>query len=104
MPIFQWKARTRQGEPEEGRDGGDERSRRDGAASRADAHCPSRSRRRPRTSANTCRSKQGDQDSELVIFTRQFATMIDAGLPLVQCLDILGTQSTNKTFKEIIRR
>jgi type IV pilus assembly protein PilC len=40
---------------------------------------------------------------ELVIFTRQFATMIDAGLPLVQCLQILGDQQSNRTFKEIIR-
>jgi type IV pilus assembly protein PilC len=38
-----------------------------------------------------------------VIFTRQFATMIDAGLPLVQCLEILGEQQPNKTFKTIIR-
>ncbi len=39
---------------------------------------------------------------DLVIFTRQFATMIDAGLPLVQCLDILGRQQENKTFKKIL--
>ncbi len=36
---------------------------------------------------------------DLVVFTRQFATMIDAGLPLVQCLDILSRQQENKTFK-----
>jgi len=39
---------------------------------------------------------------ELAIFTRQFATMIDAGLPLVQCLDILGIQQENATFKKVI--
>ena len=39
---------------------------------------------------------------ELVIFTRQFATMIDSGLPLVQCLDILSSQQENKTFKEVL--
>jgi type IV pilus assembly protein PilC len=39
---------------------------------------------------------------DLVIFTRQFATMIDAGLPLVQCLDILGTQADNPAFKKVI--
>jgi len=37
---------------------------------------------------------------DLVVFTRQFATMIDAGLPLVQCLDILSKQQENKTFKK----
>lgn len=39
---------------------------------------------------------------DLVVFTRQFATMIDAGLPLVQCLDILSNQQPNKTFKEVL--
>ncbi len=39
---------------------------------------------------------------ELVIFSRQFATMIDAGLPLVQCLDILATQQENAEFKRVL--
>lgn len=39
---------------------------------------------------------------DLVVFTRQFATMIDAGLPLVQCLDILSRQQENATFKKIL--
>jgi len=39
---------------------------------------------------------------ELVIFTRQFATMIDSGLPLVQCLDILSSQQENPTFKGVL--
>ena len=39
---------------------------------------------------------------ELVVFTRQFSTMIDAGLPLVQCLDLLGSQEPNKSFQKII--
>lgn len=39
----------------------------------------------------------------IAIFTRQLATMIDAGLPLVQSLDILSSQQENKTFKNIIR-
>jgi type IV pilus assembly protein PilC len=37
-----------------------------------------------------------------VIFTRQFATMIDAGLPLVQCLEILQSQQENKVFKKTL--
>ncbi|ACH39601.1 type IV pilus inner membrane protein PilC [Citrifermentans bemidjiense Bem] len=42
------------------------------------------------------------ETKDLVVFTRQFATMIDSGLPLVQCLDILSGQQENKTFKEIL--
>src|SRR3954468_16883598 len=40
---------------------------------------------------------------EIVVFTRQFATMIDAGLPLVQCLDILSNQQDNKIFQAALR-
>ena len=36
---------------------------------------------------------------QVAIFTRQFSVMIDAGLPLVQCLEILGSQQENKVFK-----
>jgi type IV pilus assembly protein PilC len=39
---------------------------------------------------------------DIVIFTRQLSTMIDAGLPLVQCLQILGKQQDNKTFKKVL--
>jgi len=39
---------------------------------------------------------------DVVIFTRQFATMIDAGLPLVQCLEILAGQQENRTFKKVL--
>jgi type IV pilus assembly protein PilC len=46
--------------------------------------------------------KQKITTKDLVIFTRQFATMIDAGLPLVQCMKILGDQQENPTFKKVI--
>lgn len=46
--------------------------------------------------------KQKVKTKELVVFVRQFATMINAGLPLVQCLEILGTQQANAEFKRII--
>ena len=43
-------------------------------------------------------------EAELVVFVRQFATMIDAGLPLVQCLDILSEQGDNKQFNKILKQ
>ncbi|HEY3198355.1 MAG TPA: type II secretion system F family protein [Nitrospirales bacterium] len=46
--------------------------------------------------------KQKITDKDLVIFTRQFATMIDAGLPLVQCLEILSAQADNKTLGKLL--
>src|ERR1044071_722976 len=41
---------------------------------------------------------------DIVIFTRQFSTMINAGLPLVQALDILATQSENPALKDVTRQ
>ena len=41
---------------------------------------------------------------ELAVFTRQFSVMIDAGLPLVQCIDILGEQQQNVFFKDTLRQ
>ena len=45
----------------------------------------------------------GVSHKDLLIFTRQLATMIDAGLPLVQCLDILSTQNDNVAFAKILQ-
>lgn len=42
-------------------------------------------------------------NKDIVIFTRTFATMIDAGLPLISCMEILYSQQENKTFRKIIR-
>lgn len=44
----------------------------------------------------------GVDSKELAVFTRQFSVMIDAGLPLVQCLEILASQQENKTFQKIL--
>ena len=49
------------------------------------------------------RGRERSVDSKnLAVFTRQFSVMIDAGLPLVQCLDILGTQEEDKHFSRVI--
>jgi len=47
------------------------------------------------------RAKSVDS-KRLAVFTRQFSVMIDAGLPLVQCLEILGSQEEDKNFAEVI--
>ena len=48
--------------------------------------------------------KQKITERDIVIFTRQFSTMVDAGLPLVQCLELLGRGADNKTFGEAITK
>ncbi len=45
---------------------------------------------------------KGVKSKEIAVFTRQFSVMIDAGLPLVQCLEILGSQQENRTFQKTL--
>jgi type IV pilus assembly protein PilC len=49
-------------------------------------------------------SRKKVKSKELAVFTRQFSVMIDAGLPLVQCLDILGQQQENKHFQAVLNQ
>jgi len=43
------------------------------------------------------------KETDVILFCRQFSTMIDAGLPIIQCLDILYSQQENKTFKKMLK-
>ena len=103
MAIYQWKGRTRQGTLKKG-----ELEATNEAAVmaqlRAQMLLPVSVKEKTKDISEYLPFlKQGITTRELVIFTRQFATMIDAGLPLVQCLDILANQQPNKTFKDILR-
>jgi type IV pilus assembly protein PilC len=103
MPIYTWKGRTRQGALKKGEiEAANEAAVM--AQLRAQSLLPVTVKEKPKdVSEYLTFLKQGIKTRDLVIFTRQFATMIDAGLPLVQCLDILADQEPNKTFKAIIR-
>ena len=103
MPVYQWKARTRQGTIKKG----EVEAANDAAVMaqlRAQMLLPVSVKAKAKdVSEYLPFLRPGIRTKELVIFTRQFATMIDAGLPLVQCLEILGDQQENRTFKDIIR-
>src|SRR6056297_2995909 len=43
------------------------------------------------------------KEQDVIVFARQFSTMIDAGLPIIQCLDILQAQQENATFKKMLK-
>jgi type IV pilus assembly protein PilC len=103
MPIYQWKGRTRQGTLKKGEiEAVNEAAVM--AQLRAQTLLPVSVKEKAKdVSEYLTFLKQGITTRELVIFTRQFATMIDAGLPLVQCLDILSDQQPNKTFQTILR-
>ena len=100
MPNFTWKGRTREGRIQEGVL----------VAENKDAVITSLRKQQIIVTAVSERGKEfalpklggGISKKEIAIFTRQFSVMIDAGLPLVQCLEILGTQQDNRTFQKIL--
>ena len=103
MTVYLWKARTRQGTIKKG----ELEAANDQAVMaqlRAQMLMPVTVKKKPKDISEVLPFlKPGITTKDLVIFTRQFATMIDAGLPLVQCLEILGDQNDNPTFRDIIR-
>jgi type IV pilus assembly protein PilC len=102
MPTYNWKARTRQGALKKGEmEAGSEAAVM--TQLRAQSLLPMVVKPKAKdVSEYLTFLKEKVKTKDLVIFTRQFATMIDAGLPLVQCLEILGSQQENKTFKQVI--
>jgi type IV pilus assembly protein PilC len=66
---------------------------------------PVRIRKKPKNLFENIEFLQtGVSEKELIIFARQFSTMIDAGLPLLQCLEILYTQQPKPTFKKVLKK
>ena len=63
---------------------------------------PVKDRAGKKAAGGTRRRARSVNAKNLAVFTRQFSVMIDAGLPLVQCLEILGTQEEDKNFAEVI--
>jgi type IV pilus assembly protein PilC len=100
MAEFVWEARARTGEV---RKGSMEAESEDAVHQRLRAQQlqPTRVRKKPK--AVTFQIGTGVGHKDIVTFTRLFATMIDAGLPIVQCLDILQGQTDNKFFAAILR-
>jgi type IV pilus assembly protein PilC len=103
MPVFAWEGRTRQGTTKKGvMEAVNEAAVM--AQLRAQSVTPIAVKPKARDLlAGFSIGKGRVKTKELVMFTRQFATMIDAGLPLVQCLEIQADQQPNKRFKEILR-
>lgn len=101
MPNFVWKGRTRTGKVEEGVLVADSK---DAAAAILRRQQIQITSLRPKEARIPLLPKFGGRikSDKLSIFTRQFSVMLDAGLPLVQCLEILGGQEEDKVFKAII--
>jgi len=102
VPVYLWKGRTTAGEIQTGEltfDSQDEVL----AALRKKRIIITSVREKPRDLKLTLpKIGSGVSTRDLAIFTRQFATMINAGLPLVQCLDILSKQTEKEDFRAVI--
>jgi type IV pilus assembly protein PilC len=101
MAEFAWEARTRAGEIKRGVMDADTEAAVDTRLRQQNLN-PTSVKKKPREWKNI-QFGSGVSVPELVTFTRLFATMIDAGLPLVQCIDILAGQQKNKIFQNILR-
>jgi type IV pilus assembly protein PilC len=101
MAVFAWEGRTRAGEI---RKGTMEAEAEPEVVNRLRAQGISLSKARKKAKDIEIKLPFGGGVSEkdIVVFTRQFATMIDAGLPIVQCLDILAAQQPNKAFQKML--
>ena len=104
MPVFKWEGVTRNGQIKSGK--------REAPNEAAVLQFLRAQQIRPRKIKASKAASMGSMsitfgtgvtDKDLVIFARQFATMIDAGLPLVQCLDVLGSQMDNPHFRKIVK-
>src|SRR2546428_4798171 len=100
MPTYTWKGKNRMGKMQEG----------SVAAERKEAGIALLRRQKMVGGGVTERGKEiavprwggGVGKKEIAFFPRQFSVMIDAGLPLVQCLEILGSQQKNRAFQKVL--
>lgn len=99
MPVFAWKGTTVAGEVKSGEMKATSPQEVQERLRRQDIN-PSRIKEK--REAGGMRIGGGVPLKNLVVFTRQFATMIDAGLPLVQCLELLGNGEPHAGFKRIL--
>ncbi|MEY2668285.1 MAG: hypothetical protein RJA59_923 [Pseudomonadota bacterium] len=101
LPIWKWEAKTRQGEVRAG-----EMEAADDAAVKARLSQmglePTKVKKKPKEIHLKIPGFGGVTTKDILIFTRQFSVMIDAGLPLVQGLEIIATQADNREFRRVL--
>src|SRR5882762_7166989 len=104
MPTFAYAGRTRGGETVSGERVADTMDAVVAALRREQVLVTQINPIKEKAAAKTTLPKRarGVDSKNLAVFTRQFSVMIDAGLPLVQCLEILGTQEEDKNFAWVI--
>jgi type IV pilus assembly protein PilC len=102
MPAFVWKGKTREGKAVSGEKSADNKEAVMALLRREQILVSSVKEKGKEVAVPKMGGSVGAKD--LAVFVRQFSVMIDAGLPLVQCLEILGSQQENKTFAKILQQ
>ena len=101
LPVWKWEAKTRQGELR----GGEMEAADDAAVKARLAQMglePTKVKKKPKEIHIKIPGFGGVTTKDLLVFTRQFSVMIDAGLPLVQGLEIIATQADNHEFRRVL--
>jgi len=104
MPVFKYEGKNRSGQKQKGEIEAADQNAAVVLLRRQGVVAPSVKTKAKAIEFKIPGFQQSVSEKDLVTFTRQFATMIDAGLPLVQCLEILGSQTENKAFGTIINK
>ncbi|MBW1866160.1 MAG: type II secretion system F family protein [Deltaproteobacteria bacterium] len=103
MSIYLWEGKNKKEETQKG-----EMEAPNEEAVRSNLHrlriTPVKIKKKPRDLLeNVAFLQPAVKERDVIIFARQFSTMIDAGLPIIQCLNILYSQQDNKTFQKMLR-
>ena len=103
MPVYQWVGKNRKDEVQKGEiDAVSEEAVK--AQLARQRITPTKVKKKSKDLfANVTFLQPTVKQRDVILFARQFSTMIDAGLPIIQCLDILHSQQENKTFKNMLK-
>ncbi len=103
MPVYQWRGRGRNNAATKGEM---EASTEQEVRTRLQRQgiTPEKVKKKPKDLFENVSFLQPTvKEQDVIVFARQFSTMIDAGLPIIQCLDILQSQQENPTFKKMLK-
>ena len=103
MPVYLWEGKNRKNETRKGEmEAPSEEAVRSNLTRMRIA--PGKVKKKPKDILeNVAFLQPSVQENDIIVFARQFSTMIDAGLPIIQCLEILLNQQENPTFKKVIK-
>ncbi len=103
MPVYQWVGTNRKNEVQKGEmDAANENAVRSNLVRLKIT--PTKIKKKPKDLFENVTFLQPKvKEADIILFARQFSTMIDAGLPIIQCLEILYTQQNNATFRKMLK-